>query len=140
MANVRWFNEGLRQIDDNGWPTNVYAVLTTKTCDQFADSDTLVTGVSMLSEITGTGYDRKQLAKPASTGRGQRVWPNAVWSTGVNTNWQNPPAFLFISVASGTAGIAFFVANLNDGGAAVTMNQAGVTLTVPVTTNYPATV
>lgn len=140
MANVRWFDEGLRFIDDQGWPTNVYVALSTKTCDQFADSNTLVTGTSMLSEITGTGYTRFTLAKPGSTGRGQRVWPTASWATSAATNWNNPPAFVVISVISGTSGIAFFVANLNDGGAAVTMNQANVTLTVPITTNYPATV
>ena len=140
MANVRWFNEGLRALDDAGWPTNVYVALTTKTCDQFADADTLVTGASMLSEITGTNYARDTLAKPSSTGRGQRVWPSADYATGSATNWQNPPAFVVVSVVSGTAGIAYFVANLNDGGAAVTMNQANVTLSVPITTNYPATV
>lgn len=139
MANVRWFDEGLRALDDGGWPTNVYAVATTKTTDQFGDSNTLVTA-GMLAEITGTGYARQTMAKPSSTGRGQRVWPNVVWATGAATNWQNPCAFVVVSVSSGTAGIAYFVANFNDGGAAVTMNQANVTLTVPITTNYPATV
>lgn len=140
MANVRWFNEGLRAIDDGGWPSNVYMALSTKTCDQFSDSDTLVTGTGMLAEISGTGYARDTLAKPSSTGRGQRVWPQGDFATGANTNWTNPASFLVISVISGTAGIAFFVANLNDGGAAVTMNQASLTLAVPLTTSYPATV
>lgn len=139
MANVRWFDEGLRALDDSGWPANVYVALSTKTCDQFGDSNTLVTA-GMLSEITGTGVDRHSLAKPSSTGRGQRVWtPAADWATGAATNWQNPCSFVVVSVSTGTAGIAYFVANLNDGGAAVTMNQANVTLTVPITTNYPAT-
>src|SRR5438105_1132040 len=86
MADFISFNEGRKELANNGLPANCWFLLSTKDCNTHVVTDTLAGGVG---EITGTGYSRSVQAEPTATlaNPAAVAFTQITWATGVNTDW-----------------------------------------------------
>jgi hypothetical protein len=126
MADFISFNEGRKELFNNGLPATCYFLLSTKDCATHVVGDTLGGGVG---EITGTGYARQSEAEPAAS----LANPSAVafaqktWSTGANTNWPASVKSCVLATTVDNTGKAICAWNLVAGGAARDMSAANTT-------------
>lgn len=132
MADGSWFNEGKNEIGSNGLPSNLYFLLSTRSCPaninapaagEHAPGDTLAGGVG---EITGTGVTRKTQAEPTPTA-GTFTTALLSWANGAATDWQAPKSIVVCTTSDNT-GKALCAANINPGGGAFDFSVAGTTL------------
>jgi hypothetical protein len=135
MADFKSFNEGRKELANNGLPTTVYFFLSTKDCDTHAVTDTLV-GAAM-GEITGTGYARQSQSEPTASSAN----PSAVaftiesWTTGAATDWPASVKSVVLATTADNTGKAICAWNLVTGGTARNLSAAGTTENVTPTLN-----
>src|ERR1043165_8705775 len=91
MADFISFNEGRKELANNGLPSTCYFLLSTKPCSgtgTLAVTDTLAGGVG---EITGTGYARQAQSEPTASSANPSVisFSQMSWSTSSATDWSN---------------------------------------------------
>lgn len=126
MADFISFNEGRKELANNGLPATCYFLLSTKDTSTLLVSDTLAGGVA---EITGTGYARQSEAEPTATAAN----PSAIafaqksWSTGAAIDWPAAVKSCVLVTTADNTGKAICAWNLQAGGTARVLNQAGVT-------------
>lgn len=129
MADFISFNEGRKELANNGLPATCYFLLSTKPCSGVGAhvvTDTLVGGVG---EITGTGYARQSQAEPTASAAN----PSAVsfsqmsWSTSSATDWSSAVKSVVLVTTSDNTGKAIGAWNLVTGGAARDMSAANTT-------------
>ena len=126
MADFISFNEGRKELANNGLPATCYFLLSTKDCNTHVVGDTLVGGVG---EITGTGYTRQSESEPAAS----LANPSAVafaqksWATGAATNWPSSVKSVVLATTSDNTGKAICAWNLIAGGTARDLSQANTT-------------
>lgn len=126
MADFIAFNEGRKELVNNGLPATCYFLLSTKDCNTHVVGDTLAGGVG---EITGTGYARQSESEPTATAANPSavVFAQKSWSTGVNTDWPASVKSCVLVTTSDNTGKAICAWNLVAGGAARAMNAASTT-------------
>src|SRR3954469_18892566 len=132
MADFLSFNEGRKELANNGLPTTTYFLLSTKDCNTHVVGDTLAGGVG---EITGTGYARQSEAEPTASAAN----PSAVafaqkpFATGAATDWPASVKSVVLATTSDNTGKAICAWNLVTGGTARAMNAANTTENVTPT-------
>lgn len=126
MADFISFNEGRKELANNGLPATCYFLLSTKDCNTHVVGDTLGGGVG---EITGTGYTRQSEAEPTASAANPSVIAFAVktWLTSVNTDWPASVKSCVLATTSDNTGKAICAWNLVAGGTARAMNAANTT-------------
>jgi hypothetical protein len=126
MADFISFNEGRKELANNGLPATCYFLLSTKDCNTHVVTDTLVGGVG---EITGTGYTRQSESEPAASSASPSVvsFAQKTWSTGANTDWPASVKSCVLATTSDNTGKAICAWNLVTGGTARAMNAASTT-------------
>jgi hypothetical protein len=126
MADFISFNEGRKELVNNGLPSTCYFLLSTKDCNTHAATDTLVGGVG---EITGTGYARQSEAEPAATSANPSVvaFAQKTWTTGSATDWPASVKSCVLVTTTDNTGKAICAWNLVTGGVARAMNAASTT-------------
>ena len=134
MADYIAFNEGRKEIANNGLPATCYFLLSTKNCDTLLATDTLSGGVG---EITGTGYSRKSEAEPTATAANPSVVAFAVkeWLTSSATDWPASVKSIILVTTSDNTGKAICAWNLITGGTGFDMSAASTTLDYTPTLN-----
>jgi hypothetical protein len=126
VADFLSFNEGRKEIANNGLPSTCYFLLSTRDCSTHVVGDTLVGGVG---EITGTGYARLTESEPTASSAN----PSAVafsiktWTTGSATDWPASVKSCVLVTTSDNTGKALCAWNLVAGGTARAMNAASTT-------------
>lgn len=122
MADFISFNEGRKELANNGLPATCTFDLSTRDCNTHVVTDTFGGGYGV---ATGTGYAAQTEAEPTASAANPSVIAFAVktWSTGAATDW---PASVK-SVVLRTAGILICAWNLQAGGGARAMNAASTT-------------
>lgn len=129
MADFISFNEGRKELANNGLPATCYFLLSTKACSGvggLAVTDTLSGGVG---EITGTGYSRQSQSEPTASAAN----PSAVsftqmsWTTGSATDWSNAVKSVVLVTTSDNTGKAICAWNLQTGGTARDLSGANTT-------------
>lgn len=126
MADFKSFNEGRKELANNGLPATCYFLLSTRAADTHAVTDTLAGGVG---EITGTGYARLSEAEPAASSANPSAVAFAVksWTTGAATDWPAAVRSVVLATTSDNTGKAICAWNLVVGGAARDLSQASTT-------------
>ena len=126
MADSISFNEGRKEIANNGLPATCYFLLSTKDCNTLLVTDTLAGGVA---EITGTGYSRQSEAEPTATSANPSavVFAQKTWSTGAATDWPSSVKSCIMATTVDNTGKALCAWNLVAGGTARAMNAASTT-------------
>lgn len=136
MANFLLFNEGKDYINANGWPATVYFLLSTRGVaagTQHAAGDTLAGGVG---EITGTGYTRKNQARPSSSA-GQLAFSQMSWATASATDWPASVRSIVAATTVDNSGKALAAWDLiAPSGAARDLSQANTTEQVTPTYQF----
>jgi hypothetical protein len=133
MADFLVFDEGARELENNGLPATCYFLLSTKSVDAtnaFAAGNTL--SGATVGEITGTGYARKNQAEPTASGRSV-VFTQMSWATGSATDWPSTVRSIVLATTSDNSGKAICAWNLQAGGAARDMSGANTSLYVTPT-------
>lgn len=127
IADFISYNEGRKELGNNGLPATCYFLLSTKDCSTHLVTDTLSgTGVG---EITGTGYARTSEAEPTASSANPTavVFSQKSWSTGSATDWPSSVKSCVLVTTSDNTGKALCAWNLVAGGAARAMNAASTT-------------
>lgn len=126
MADFMSFNEGRKELANNGLPATVYFLLSTRDCVTHAVTDTLAGGVG---EITGTGYGRQSEAEPTASAANPSVVQFAIktFATGAATDWPSSVKSIVAATTSDNSGKALAAWNLQAGGGARAMNAASTT-------------
>jgi hypothetical protein len=128
MADFLVFDEGARELLNNGLPATCYFLLSTKSVDAtspFSAANTL--SGATLGEITGTSYTRKNQAEPTASGRSV-TFVQMSWATGSNTDWPSTVRSIVLVTTSDNTGKAICAWNLLNGGGARDMSGANTTL------------
>lgn len=135
MADFISFNEGRKELANNGLPATCYFFLSTKDCNTHVVTDTLV-GAAM-GEITGTGYSRQSEAEPtASSANPSAVaFAQKTWSTGAASDWPSSVKSVVLATTVDNTGKAICAWNLVAGGTARAMNAPNTTENVTPTLN-----
>lgn len=135
MADFISFNEGRKELANNGLPTTCYFFLSTKDCITHVVGDTLA-GAAM-GEITGTGYARQSEAEPTASAANPSAvaFAQKTWSTGSATNWPASVKSVVLATTSDNTGKAICAWNLQAGGTARDMSGANTTENVTPTLN-----
>ena len=120
------FNEGRKEIANNGLPSTCYFLLSTKDCATLVVTDTLAGGVA---EITGTGYARQSESEPTASAANPSAvaFAQKTWSTGANTNWPASVKSCVLVTTSDNTGKAICAWKLQAGGTARDMSAANTT-------------
>lgn len=131
MADFLSFNEGRKEIANNGLPTTCYFLLSTKPCSgagTHAVTDTLAGGVG---EITGTGYARQTESEPTASSANPSVVSFAakVWATASATDWPASVKSVVLVTSADNSGKAICAWNLITNGTARDLSQASTTET-----------
>jgi hypothetical protein len=86
VADFISFNEGRKELANNGLPATLYFLLSSKDCNTHVVGDTLAGGVG---EITGTGYARQSEAEPTASAANPSAvaFAQKTWATGAATDW-----------------------------------------------------
>lgn len=122
------FNEGRKEVANNGLPATCYFLLSTRAVATHAVTDTLAGGVG---EITGTGYARQTESEPTASAAN----PSAVafsaksFATSSATDWPSAVRSCVLVTSSDNSGKAICAWNLVAGGTARDMSQASTTET-----------
>lgn len=126
MADFLSFNEGRKELANNGLPATCYLLLSTKDCNTHVVTDTLAGGVG---EITGTGYARQSQAEPTASAANPSVvaFAQATWQTLTATDWPASVKSCVLATTSDNTGKAICAWNLVTGGTARAMNAANTT-------------
>jgi hypothetical protein len=126
LADFISFNEGRKELANNGLPATCYFLLSTRDCNTHAVTDTLGGGVG---EITGTGYARQSESEPTATAANPSAvaFAQKTWSTGAATDWPASVKSVVLVTTSDNTGKAICAWNLVPGGAARAMNAANTT-------------
>lgn len=134
MADFISFNEGRKELANNGLPTTTYFLLSTKDCNTHVVTDTLAGGVG---EITGTGYARQSEAEPTASAANPSAvaWAQKTFATGAAADWSASVKSVVHATTSDNSGKAICAWNLVVGGAARAMNAANTTENVTPTLN-----
>lgn len=134
MADFISFNEGRKELANNGLPATCYFLLSTKDCTTLLVTDTLAGGVA---EITGTGYARQSQSEPTATAANPSavVFTQMTWSTGSATNWPAGTKAVLLVTTSDNTGKAICGWNLVTGGTARDLSAASTTENVTPTLN-----
>lgn len=134
MADFISFNEGRKELANNGLPATCYFLLSTKDCVTLLVTDTLAGGVA---EITGTGYARQSEAEPAASAANPSAiaFAQKTWSTGAAVNWPASVKSVILATTSDNTGKAICAWNLVTGGTARDMSAASTTENVTPTLN-----
>lgn len=134
MADFISFNEGRKEIANNGLPATCYFLLSTRDCTTHVVGDTLAGGVG---EITGTGYARQTESEPTATAANPSavVFAQKSWTTGVATDWPSSVKSCVLATTADNTGKAICAWNLVAGGAARAMNAASTTENFTPTVN-----
>ena len=133
MADFLVFDEGARELLNNGLPATCYFLLSSKSVaatSPFNGTETLAGAT--LGEITGTGYARKNQAEPSAASR-TVGFVQMNWATGTSTDWPATVRSVLLVTHATTAGYAICAWNLQAGGAARDMSGANTTLYVTPT-------
>jgi hypothetical protein len=127
MADFISFNEGRKELANNGLPATCYFFLSTKDTTTHVVTDTLA-GAAM-GEITGTGYARMSEAEPTATSANPSavVFAQKTWTTGSATDWPASVKSCVMATTSDNTGKAICAWNLVAGGTARAMNAASTT-------------
>lgn len=127
MADFISFNEGRKEVANNGLPATCYFFLSTKDCDTHVVGDTLV-GAAM-GEITGTGYARQSEAEPTASAANPSAvaFSQQTWATGAATDWPASVKSVVLATTSDNTGKAICAWNLVTGGTARDMSAASTT-------------
>jgi hypothetical protein len=126
MADYLFFDEGVNELLDNGFPATCRWLLSTKPCSgagAHAAGDTL-SGAGV-GEITGTGYGRQSQAEPAAGSRA-KAFSQMTWDTGTATDWPASVKSAVLVTTADNSGKAIVAINLQAGGAARDMSAAHV--------------
>jgi hypothetical protein len=117
VADFISFNEGRKEIANNGLPSTCYFLLSTKDCATHAVTDTLGGGVG---EITGTGYARQTESEPTASAANPSAVAFAVktFATGSATDWPASVKSCVLATTSDNTGKAICAWNLVAGGTA----------------------
>jgi hypothetical protein len=129
VADFISFNEGRKELANNGLPSTCYFLLSTKPCSgagTFAVTDTLAGGVG---EISGTGYARQSQSEPTASSANPAVisFTQMTWSTGSATDWSNAVKSVVLVTSADNSGKAICAWNLITGGTARDLSQANTT-------------
>lgn len=126
MADFISFNEGRKEIANNGLPSTCYFLLSTKDCVTLLVTDTLAGGVG---EITGTGYARQSEAEPAASAANPAAvaFAQKTWATGSAADWPASVKSCVLVTTPDNTGKAICAWNLVAGGTARAMNAANTT-------------
>ena len=126
MADFISFNEGRKEIANNGLPSTCYFLLSTKDCNTHVAADTLAGGVG---EITGTGYARTTESEPTATAANPSAvaFAQKTWATASATDWPASVKSVVLATTADNTGKAICAWNLVAGGAARAMNAASTT-------------
>lgn len=126
MADFISFNEGRKEIANNGLPSTCYFLLSTKDCNTHVVTDTLAGGVG---EITGTGYARQTESEPTATAANPSAvaFAQKTWATSAATDWPASVKSVVLATTTDNTGKAICAWNLVTGGAARAMNAASTT-------------
>jgi hypothetical protein len=126
LADFISFNEGRKELANNGLPSTCYFLLSTRDCSTHVVGDTLAGGVG---EITGTGYARLTESEPTATSANPSAVAFAIktWSTSSATDWPASVKSCVLVTTSDNTGKAICAWNLVTGGAARAMNAASTT-------------
>lgn len=127
MADFISFNEGRKEVANNGLPATCYFFLSTKDCNTHVVGDTLA-GAAM-GEITGTGYARQSEAEPTATAANPSAvaFAQKTWATGAATDWPASVKSVVLATTSDNTGKAICAWNLVAGGTARDMSAASTT-------------
>lgn len=122
MADFISFNEGRKELTNNGLPATLSFDLSSKDCNTHVVGDTFAGGYGI---ITGTGYAAQTEAEPTATlaNPAAVAFAQKTWATGAATDW---PASVK-SVVMRDASHIFCAWNLVTGGTARAMNAASTT-------------
>lgn len=134
MADFISFNEGRKELANNGLPATCYFLLSTRDCNTHVVTDTLGGGVG---EITGTGYARQSESEPTASAANPSAvaFAQKTWSTGSATNWPASVKSVVLATTSDNTGKAICAWNLQAGGTARDMSGASTTENVTPTLN-----
>jgi hypothetical protein len=126
VADFLSFNEGRKELANNGLPATCYFLLSTRDCNTHTVTDTLAGGVG---EITGTGYARQSESEPTASAANPSAvaFAQKTWSTGAATDWPASVKSVVLVTTSDNTGKAICAWNLVPGGAARAMNAANTT-------------
>ena len=126
MADFISFNEGRKELANNGLPATCYFLLSTKDCATHAVTDTLGGGVG---EITGTGYARQSQAEPTASAANPSAvaFTQMTWSTSSATDWSSSVKSCVLVTTSDNTGKAICAWNLQAGGGARNLAAASTT-------------
>lgn len=117
MADFMVFDEGARELLNNGLPATCYFLLSTRkvsdgvTVGDHRFVDTLAGGVG---EITGTGYSRKSQAEPSAASR-TVTFSLMAWSTGAAADWPAGTKSVVLATTADNTGKAIAAWNLQTG-------------------------
>jgi len=127
MADFISFNEGRKELANNGLPATCYFFLSTKDTTTHVVTDTLA-GAAM-GEITGTGYARMNEAEPTASSANPAAvaFAQKTWSTGAATDWPASVKSCVLCTTADNTGKAIAAWNLVAGGTARAMNAASTT-------------
>jgi hypothetical protein len=128
VADFISFNEGRKELMNNGLPATCYFLLSTKDCNTHVVGDTLAGGVG---EITGTGYARQSESEPTASAANPSAVAFAakVFATSSATDWPASVKSCVLATTSDNTGKAICAWNLVTGGTARAMNAASTTET-----------
>lgn len=134
MADFISFNEGRKELANNGLPSTCYFLLSTKDTSTLLVTDTLAGGVA---EITGTGYARQSQAEPTASAANPAAvaFSQMTYATGAATDWPASVKSVVLATTSDNTGKAICAWNLVAGGTARAMNLANTTENVTPTLN-----
>ena len=137
MADFISFNEGRKELLNNGLPSTCYFLLSTKPCSgtgALAVTDTLSGGVG---EITGTGYARQSQSEPTASAANPSVisFSQMSFATSSATDWPSSVKSVVLVTTSDNTGKAICAWNLVAGGTARDLSQANTTEQVTPTLN-----
>lgn len=122
MADFLSFNEGRKEIANNGLPATLSFDLSSKDCNTHVVTDTFGGGYGV---ITGTGYAAQTESEPTATSANPSavVFAQKTFATGAAADW---PASVK-SIVMRDAGKIYCAWNLVAGGTARAMNAASTT-------------
>jgi hypothetical protein len=126
VADFLSFNEGRKELANNGLPATCYFLLSTRDCATHAVTDTLAGGVG---EITGTGYARQSEAEPTASSANPAAvaFAQKTWATGAAADWPASVKSVVLATTSDNTGKAVCAWNLVAGGTARAMNVPSTT-------------
>jgi len=127
MATFIAFNEGKKELANNGLPGTCYFLLSTRGVGAgtaHSASDTLAGGVG---EITGTGYARQSESEPTASSSGQVSFAQKSWSTGSATDWPSGVRSVILATTSDNTGKAICAWDLQASSAARDLSQPNTT-------------